>query len=680
MSNNYNKYCNCQIPSNEKILELKIDHSFCKKCGSILLKDKINENIYYTIKPKHKQEKCEINPIEIIKAMKANTNKFFPYLNNDYNMNNIESNNLNYFYKSIDLYDKFRKMIIKTLQNLINIYDFGDLIFFQCLFYLDSFLSHMMTEKTTEKDILYYLVGYFLCSCKLRETDLFEPSLESLGILKKNIFLSAEKISEYEIICLKNIGYNPFGYSTYEWLNEIISNGIIFNCEIDANNKIILINGHRHSIENTINKYSFQILLNITLKNLFYKYSPMYIAFSIIQIARKKYLDKNLINNDLYFQLIDLYGINFKDYEKCYLDLKRELKEIKKEQQDTNIINNEKDKIFQLNSKTLSVDKCSNSNNLKQKLKSNINLINLKDINNPNKDIKTKISEKEKINKIIQFKENHYSDNDKLLKENSQKNINNLNINKINNTFNDNSVNKKTINIINNDHNQINNNMTLINQENKNKNVSNTIENDINCNKDKPNENIILKRRKVKSKSHIAISCKTNNCKNYIRNNIRHKSNNIRPLPIFNTNIKEVEENTIESNKNLFFETKFNNKFLTPIDNSHCTENNRFRISKNKENIQRKTKYIISENPNNNQLFDTNNFFNSKHKSKKDVFNFKLDDYFNLKFNNINENGKSKISLENEKYNNNSNNKIFKSSDKFIKNDLVAINNKMNKF
>ena len=274
MSNN-KKYGNCSVSPNERILETEINHSFCKKCRSILLKDKDNKNIYYTIKPKHKQEKCEINPIEIIKKMKENTETFFPYLNNEYNINNIESNNLNDFYKSIDLYSKFRKSLIKTLQKLINIYDFGDFIFYQCLFYLDSFLSHKMTESTTEKDILYYLVGYFLCSCKLKETDIFEPSLESLCILKNNIFLSAEKISEYEIICLKNIGYSPFGYSTYEWINQLISNGIIFNCEIDTNNQIILVNGHRHSIANTINKYSLQLLLNITLKSIFYKYSPM---------------------------------------------------------------------------------------------------------------------------------------------------------------------------------------------------------------------------------------------------------------------------------------------------------------------------------------------------------------------------------------------------------------------
>ena len=59
----------------------------------------------------------------------------------------------------------------------------------------------------------------------------------------------------------------------------------------------------------------------------------------------------------------------------------------------------------------------------------------------------------------------------------------------------------------------------------KNYNISS--KNEIkNNNIDKPNNNIIIERKKTKSKSHISISCKANNC----RNNIRHKSNNILPL------------------------------------------------------------------------------------------------------------------------------------------------------
>ena len=156
---NSKKHCDCSISFISGISEHNISHCFCKKCGNILLKDEINKSIYFTIKSNHKKETCEMNPIEIIKTMKENTEKFFPNLNNEYNKNNIESNNIDDLYKSINLYNGLRKMIVKTIQKLIIIHEFGDLVFYQCLFYLDSFLSHIITEETTEEDILYYLVG-----------------------------------------------------------------------------------------------------------------------------------------------------------------------------------------------------------------------------------------------------------------------------------------------------------------------------------------------------------------------------------------------------------------------------------------------------------------------------------------------------------------------------------------
>ena len=181
-------------------------------------------------------------------------------------------------------------------------------------------------------------------------------------------------------------------------------------------------------------------------------------------------------------------------------------------------------------------------------------------------------------------------------------------------------------------------------QEKKNKNILNDEkENDINNNKDKSNKNIIINRKKIKSKSHIAISCKTNN----YRNNLRYKNNNIMPLSIFNTSIKQLDDKKVVSDKNLIFETNIlnSNKFLKPINNFNSIQNKKFRICKNKECFQIKD-YIISENSNNDQLFSKNEIYNSKNKSRKDVSNFKSYECFNLKFYNINGEAKNKISLE----------------------------------
>ena len=65
--------------------------------------------------------------------------------------------------------------------------------------------------------------------------------------------------------------------------------------------------------------------MNITSKNIFIKYSPMYMALSIIQISREKYLDSKRINNDIFNNLINIYGINPNDYKKCYDEIKTEI-------------------------------------------------------------------------------------------------------------------------------------------------------------------------------------------------------------------------------------------------------------------------------------------------------------------------------------------------------------------
>ena len=178
------KYCNCPFSSNKDILKANINHSFCSKCGSILIKTADN-NIYYTLKTKHKIKESEINPIEMIKSMKEKTEFEYPFLNEEYNMSNEEKLDIECFTKSIKLYLKHRKMIILTLQKMMKMLDYTDLIFYQCLFYMDTILSHNITEDFTEKKIIFYLVGYFLCSAKSKENDIYEPSLDLFCYIKK---------------------------------------------------------------------------------------------------------------------------------------------------------------------------------------------------------------------------------------------------------------------------------------------------------------------------------------------------------------------------------------------------------------------------------------------------------------------------------------------------------------
>ena len=173
------KICNCEIPFNKEILQSHINHSFCEKCGSILIKS-VSGNIYYTIKPIKKQKEIELDPITIIKSMKRKTEENFPYIYNSYNYCDSLHNSINE--EKLNIYLKNRKTLILNLQKLYKIFDFCDMTFFQCLFYLDTYLRNDIYENMSEKTLLYNLVGYFLCSVKLGEKDICEPRLESFFI------------------------------------------------------------------------------------------------------------------------------------------------------------------------------------------------------------------------------------------------------------------------------------------------------------------------------------------------------------------------------------------------------------------------------------------------------------------------------------------------------------------
>ena len=345
-STSQKKYCNCQISSDTKILKKEVNHSFCEKCGSILLKG-ANGTIYYTLKPKQKRLPYELNPINIFQSMKKMSEENYPNIKEDYNIDKSDKLNKDKIIKSINLYLKYRKMILLKLQKLMKTFDYCDSIFYQCLFFLDTYLSHDMNKETNEKTILYYLVGYFLCSLKLKETDIYEPSLDSFFDLSKGIYLSPDKIAYYEVLCVKNIKYNIFSYSAYDWISELISVGIVFNCEVNSSNEVILIKGHRHSLVNTLNKYCIKLLLNLTAKSIFFKYCPMYIALSLIQISREKYIDQSLINQKLFFNLISLFGVNQNDYKKCYEEIKNEMKEENNNNEKENKNQNEIDNIIE---------------------------------------------------------------------------------------------------------------------------------------------------------------------------------------------------------------------------------------------------------------------------------------------------------------------------------------------
>ena len=432
------KICNCIITTDKDTIKRKEDCSFCKKCGSIMFK-KNGWNINYTLKSKKEQTSNGTNPFETIKTMKKNFEKSYPHLINGYNMNKkglndeIDENPS----KSMKIYLKNRNLILTYLKKLTKIFDYNDMVFYQCLFFMDYVFSHQIKQELCENELIYYLIGYFLCSTKMKETESNEPPLLLFANLKEDFLLSVKKIQYYEVLCLKSVNYNIFSYSAYDWIIQLIGNGIIFNCEIDDKNSIIMINGHRNSLVIGIKKLALKMLLDLTQKNVFFKYSPMHIAFSIIQLVREKYLNFNLINKDLYNKLINLYGIKFDDYKKCYEELKLyEVENIsekeKEEQKEQNILDyqykSNENKLKQRIIKQHSIENSHIANNIFRKgQKFLLNNNNLKDkfIFEKENSLKAK-----KINENLETNAIKYNEKDnKIVGTNGNENQNNIQFN-----------------------------------------------------------------------------------------------------------------------------------------------------------------------------------------------------------------------------------------------------------
>ena len=574
--NKQNKICNCQFSNNKDIFKPNVNHSFCDKCGSVLIKSN-NGKIYYTIKPKQKIKPAEYDPLEIIKAMKSKTEKDYPYLNNEYNMDDMNKYNKDEFLKTIHLYLKHRKNIIIVLQKMMKLLDYNDIIFYQSLFFIDFYLSKNITENMSEKAILYYLVGFFLCAAKLKETDIYEPNLDAFCCIKKKTYLTVEKIAYYEIECLKAIKYNIFSYSAYDWLSELISVGFVFDCEINKNNSVILINGHRHSLINTISRYALKMLLNITVKDVFIKYSPMYIAFSLMQLSREKYLDKNCINTKLFNKLINLYGVIFNDYRKCYKELKAEIDEkpiegqrfsqiLEPQKLDENINKNlkasdriEKNNILEIdNIKKLPQDDINEMQNhckmdknvvLSNKMRSSNVILHLKDNLVNQKEENKEDKDSNKINNYINAKEENIIKNNIKEKENKR-----------HSKFEKKSENKTE-------------------KDNKNENKN---ENEIKCENKIENKNIKTIENEIKNEN------KTENTEKKTENKSKDEEDDDKQK---DENIIVYEENNEEKNNNIKLKLDLNDEANEETDD---TNNNKVRNSFDLSHLKNKSHLFIN--------------------------------------------------------------------------------------
>jgi len=231
-----------------------------------------------------------------------------------------------------DVFDKYcekRNQILIYIHKLCTKLKYNDNSFYLSLYLADTFLSRIFSEDITEKELFLVVLGFFLISTKYIEDDIFEPEFGIFCNIEKSIPLTIDEIRTVEIQCLALVNYNLYIFTTYDWLNILLNNGITFEFEIkntDILDKIFL--------------YTQKVLTVITSKKYFCKYTSMQMAFSIIHLSREKYINTNKKLSDiLYKELIALYGVEFSEYEQCYKEIKKgisESDEMEEEEEESN--------------------------------------------------------------------------------------------------------------------------------------------------------------------------------------------------------------------------------------------------------------------------------------------------------------------------------------------------------
>ena len=365
-------------------------YDYCTQCGSISIMH--NDRYYYTLKPNTKQKELEVDPIKIVLEMKKSEYQNHPNLNNEFN---LSEEDLKYpeNQERILLYLSKRKLLLLYLQTITKVLNYSDLSFYHCLLLADLYLSQNITEDMSDEKLLYMLIGFFLIASKFKETDIFEPELYIFCNLDWDFLLTVDKILYYEAKCLKNIGYDFFIYSTYDWLSIFMGNGYVFEGEIDEENPEEI---------NEIHSYTFKILITLTPKSIFIKYSPLYNAISIVQICREDKIDKNKLNKELFNKLLSLYDLKFSDYENCYNEIKATTNKCLSDKRSQNSNNNQVQTrtLKRTENKTLDDLNSNNNNNknneIKKKFKSCEKELN--DNNNRTGKKVTKVETQRKLN------------------------------------------------------------------------------------------------------------------------------------------------------------------------------------------------------------------------------------------------------------------------------------------
>ena len=293
-------------------------------------------------------------------------------------------------------YSRIRNRVLIYIHNLCTKMEYNDSSFYFSLYLLDTYLSRIISDDISDRELFLVVLGFFLISSKYIEDDIFEPELQIFCNIEKSILLTINEIRESEVQCLTLINHNMYIYSVYDWITTLLNNGIVFKEEVTDKNQV-----------EEIYAYTQKLLTNLTSKIFFCKYSSIQIAFSIIQLSREKYLNKDLkLSKKIFDLLLDLYEISFSDYKDCYNFIKNDIEnetEEESEDDDSNLDMNINSKKA---AKSLEVN-LTESNYSNMKGKRNIDII----MGNP-----------EKNKYLLSQNSNKYINTDFNIKNNGKKN------------------------------------------------------------------------------------------------------------------------------------------------------------------------------------------------------------------------------------------------------------------
>ena len=598
--------------------------------------EKINEINNNDINNKNEKEK------EIIKNIQKVNSELLDI--NDLNDKNgkIKFNKLFFEEEIFDKYCEIRNKILYYIHKLCSKLQFNDNSFYITLYLADTYLSRIITEDITEKDLFLVILGFFLVSSKYIEDDIFEPEFERFCNIEKSIdALTIDEIRTSEVQCLILINHNLYNYSVFDWINILLlNNGIIFEEEIKNTNEL-----------EKIYIYSQKILTLITSKIYFCRYSSMQIAFSIIHLSREKYINKDFdLSEQLYNFLISLYGVEFSDYEECYNIIKKDLVETNELDEEEEIEENNHSIIQNINK-----DKDININSFEINNHSNISKTINKERKNDNINKNYQRKNKYKIS-VDSNKRSRYIQTDINIRNKIDKNSYNL----------ISSLDQKKYKLNNNYYSLQNNSIEILDNIHKNKKLTPNIIRNINnnsLNNTRNNNNFIKNRPKY------LISNTFRKNKNLILSEKNQKANNILFIN-YQPNFSIKNTGQIVNNINYI-----NNINLANDDNYHLGNIKKYQNNNNSndENSNSNNLPKVKNSKNNNEIRS-----NTNHTLRKALF--KLDNLEPIQLNyeyNINTINNNKIKkgindinkLQNINIHNNKINNIFKENSKLKTNN-----------